>query len=126
MLEQCEESECQAALHEFSKESQCLLNEFKEILSESQKALKYIYRSKELLDDIEKTNRQTKDIMQKMDKHLLNEGQYLKKSNELLGYVDETLTNVLLAIRQNEYMQAYYPAQHGEPAKKVVGKWEKS
>jgi hypothetical protein len=29
--------------------------------------------------------------------------------------------NVLLAIRQNEYLQAWYPAQQGYPEMKVVG-----
>lgn len=118
--------ECKAALQDFSEESKGSINEFIEILDEAKKALKYIYRSKELLDDIEKTNKQTKEIMKKMDKHLLNENQYLKKSNELLGFVDETLSNVLLAIRQNEYLQAWYPAQQGETEKKVIGRWEKS
>jgi hypothetical protein len=32
----------------------------------------------------------------------------LKKSNE---NVDETVCNILLAIRQNEYLQAWYPEQ---------------
>lgn len=44
----------------------------------------------------------------------------VKKTNET---VDETLCNVLLAIRQNEYLQAWYPAQGKEPEKKVVGKY---
>lgn len=41
------------------------------------------------------------------------------KSNE---NVEETLGNVLLAIRQNEYLQAWHPEQHGYPAMKVTGK----
>jgi flagellar hook-basal body complex protein FliE len=36
---------------------------------------------------------------------------------------DETLCNVLLAIRQNEYLQAWYPPQRGNPEQKVVGKY---
>lgn len=35
---------------------------------------------------------------------------------------EETLCNVLLAIRQNEYLQAWYPAQHGFSEMKVTGK----
>lgn len=34
---------------------------------------------------------------------------------------EDTLCNVLLAIRQNEYLQAWYPEQHGQPEQKVVG-----
>lgn len=44
----------------------------------------------------------------------------VKKTNET---VEETLLNVLLAIRQNEYLQAWYPAQNGRPEQKVVGKY---
>ena len=36
--------------------------------------------------------------------------------------VEETVCNVLLAIRQNEYLQAYYPEQLGFKEMKVVGK----
>jgi hypothetical protein len=43
----------------------------------------------------------------------------LKASNE---NVEETLGNVLLAIKQNEFLQAWYPAQHGYPDLKVTGK----
>jgi len=43
----------------------------------------------------------------------------LQKSN---SNVEETLCNVLLAIRQNEYLQAWHPAQHGYPDMKVTGK----
>lgn len=35
--------------------------------------------------------------------------------------VNETLGAVLLAIRQNEYLQAYYPEQHGFKAGKYTG-----
>lgn len=42
----------------------------------------------------------------------------LKKSNET---VEETLLNVLLAIRQHESMKAWYPAQKGYEEMKVVG-----
>lgn len=46
---------------------------------------------------------------------------FLKEISRINGNVDETLGNVLLAIRQNEYLQAYYPAQNGFPELKVVG-----
>ena len=43
----------------------------------------------------------------------------LKDTNE---NVEETLGNVLLAIRQNEYLKAWHPAQHEYPEMKVTGK----
>ena len=52
----------------------------------------------------------------------------LKDHTDLLAEIcrkqslmDETAGNILLAIRQNEYLQAYYPAQHGFTEGNVVG-----
>lgn len=42
----------------------------------------------------------------------------IKSTNE---NVEDTLLNVLAAIRQNEYLQAWYPAQKGYPEMKVTG-----
>ena len=42
----------------------------------------------------------------------------VSKTNEC---VEESLCNVLLAIRQNEYLQAWYPEQSGFPEMKVTG-----
>ena len=42
----------------------------------------------------------------------------IKRAHEAL---EDTVLNILLAIRQNEYLQAWYPAQQGHPAQKVVG-----
>ena len=47
---------------------------------------------------------------------------FLQEISRTNTNVDETLGNVLLAIRQNEYLQAHYPAQLGYPEMKVVGK----
>lgn len=64
----------------------------------------------------------------KTDKELLKMHKQLLKYNEIIdavaktnACVDESLCNVLLAIRQNEYLQAYYPAQAGYPEMKVTG-----
>ena len=45
----------------------------------------------------------------------------LDRITEIHQIIEETLMNVLLAIRQNEYLQAWYPEQHGHPAMKVAG-----
>lgn len=45
----------------------------------------------------------------------------LKEIEEDIAIMEETMRNVLLAIRQNEYLQAWYPAQQGSPEMKVVG-----
>lgn len=41
-----------------------------------------------------------------------------KKTHESL---EDTVLNILLAIRQNEYLQAWYPAQNGYDQMKVIG-----
>jgi ElaB/YqjD/DUF883 family membrane-anchored ribosome-binding protein len=45
----------------------------------------------------------------------------LDVTRKVTSSCDDTLLNVLLAIRQNEYLQAYYPAQHGYPDMKITG-----
>lgn len=50
-----------------------------------------------------------------------------KKNNRFLEMsesVDVTLSNVLLAIKQNQFLQAWYPQQNGKHEKYVVGKYE--
>lgn len=56
----------------------------------------------------------TEKKFKKMEKILKS----MEKTNEING---ETMTNVLFAIQQNEFFQAYYPAQQGYPAMKVTG-----
>ena len=46
----------------------------------------------------------------------------LNKIMEVNKNVEEYIANLLLAINQNEYLQAWYPAQKGYPEMKVVGK----
>lgn len=53
---------------------------------------------------------------------LLKHEKYLKALKQSNENVEETLANVLLAIKQNEYLQAWYPAQLGYPEMKVTGK----
>jgi hypothetical protein len=67
--------------------------------------------------------------LEKFNKHLFEmrkllqaQEKSLEENNRVTQNVDESLGNVLLAIRQNEYLQAYYPAQLGFPEMKVTGK----
>lgn len=45
----------------------------------------------------------------------------LDVTRKVTASCDDTLLNVLLAIRQNEYLQAYYPEQHGYAEMKLTG-----
>ena len=49
------------------------------------------------------------------------QNQLLEATRKMTTSADDTLCNVLLAIRQNEYLQAYYPEQHGYPEMKLSG-----
>ncbi len=53
---------------------------------------------------------------------VLKHEKFLKELNKSNQNLEEALANVLLAIKQNEYLQAWYPAQHGYPDLKVTGK----
>lgn len=56
-----------------------------------------------------------------LTKTLMSYEQELKKITRINETIEQTLQNVLVAIRQNEYLQAYYPAQCGLPAMNVIG-----
>lgn len=62
-----------------------------------EKILKAIAKTNIIVLDIKKENSDTRKIVE--------EGRVLNEN------VDATLCNVLLAIRQNEYLQAWYPEQ---------------
>jgi len=57
------------------------------------------------------------ELMTQMKAH----NEFLRKLTEINANVEDTLMNVLLAIRQNEYLQAHYPAQCGAKEMMVVG-----
>lgn len=65
--------------------------------------------------------RKTKDHQKKVDKSLDNHQNRLTKIVSTMESIDEMMSLILVAIRQNEYLQAYYPAQHGHPAGKYAG-----
>ena len=46
----------------------------------------------------------------------------LTRISEANAEIELAISNMLLAIRQNEFLQAWFPAQKGYPAMKVVGK----
>jgi len=64
--------------------------------------------------DSNKANKLLVDSITKQEK-------LLKSVANISDNAEQTLLNVLLAIRQNEYLQAWYPAQEGEPETYVVG-----
>jgi hypothetical protein len=71
-------------------------------------------RTKEMLKSID----DLAVVILESNKSLQKSMDGMKRSHESL---DETVCNVLLAIRQNEYLQAWYPASKGHSEMKVIG-----
>lgn len=85
--------------------------------------------SKETNREVREMSQYLKDWIKIADNKLKNIDSklavYEKKMVELTKLndsIDETLGNVLLAIRQNEYLHAWYPEQQGHAEMKVVGR----
>lgn len=72
---------------------------------------------------LKQMNEKEEKILSKIKTVLVEHGKSLQECLQVMNNADETLCNVLFAIRQNEYLQAYYPAQNGQPAQNVVGKY---
>jgi len=77
---------------------------------------------KESLKEVKATIKKNASVANYIHGSLLKYEKSLKAIKETNDNVEETLGNVLLAIRQNEYLQAWHPEQLGYPAMKVTGK----
>ncbi len=91
-------------------------NLIKEMLRENQRFLTQYGQVQE--QKLSKLN----GCLLKVEKSLKKYDEALRLSQKQFEIVEETLCNVLLAIRQNEYLQAYYPESQGHPAGKYVGR----
>lgn len=94
-------SKCKTTFEEINRANRCSFDNMKRQFSS------LVRQNREILDLIKKTSHEQTQFLNS-----------LAKTNES---VSDTLLNVLLAIRQNEYLQAWYPAQHGFPEMKVSG-----
>ena len=70
---------------------------------------------------IERLCKDTKETFAAMLKTFCAHEDLLNNMLKKMDSMDEMMGLVLVAIRQNEYLQAYYPEQHGFPAGKYVG-----
>lgn len=84
-----------------------------------EKVLRKISETSRLCVKIENSLKLSK---RQIAEELQEQREFLTEITRLNANIDETLGNVLLAIRQNEYLQAHYPAQNGFPELKVVGR----
>lgn len=65
----------------------------------------------------------TQDFFKQMMEQLSSQTNILQKVVDINTNVEETLCNVLVAIRQNEYLQAWYPPQQGNSEQYVAGSY---
>jgi len=95
---------------------------FNLFLEKQETDAKYI---KDIFKDIKVKNgtfsRKVSNLILHLQKKVESHDKLLKEVITTIKVVDESLCNVLLAIRKNEYLQAHYPKQKGFPEMKVVG-----
>ena len=93
-----------------------------EIVSKLEKNLqKKIAEERVLLDRIlRECKTQTKNFSE-MIKIIKSYEEHVRKLTYTAECAEETLLNVLVAIRQNESLQAHVPAQHGYPEMQLAG-----
>lgn len=75
----------------------------------------------ERLERIEKTQRESFELFRDISLSMKKSHEFLASMTKVNEAVEDTLLNVLLAIRQNEFLHAWYPAQGGHQEQKVVG-----
>jgi hypothetical protein len=96
------------------------MQEFFEFFKEKQSQINAATKSclKNLQEASDKNSKQILELK----KMLSDYENRLIKITEINIAAEETLTNVLLAIRQCEFLQAWYPPQSGYPAMKITGR----
>lgn len=92
------------------------LNEKLEILVE-----KTIRLHEKMEHQMRQTNKQMSMLLSMVTEKFKNQNDSISKYASIAASTEDALLNVLLAIKQNEYLQAYYPEQLGYQAMKVVG-----
>ena len=71
--------------------------------------------------EVERCAKESCKLIREIHTILASYSDFFKEHQRLISNADETLGSVLLAIRQNEYLQAYYPEQNGFKAGKFIG-----
>ena len=89
------------------------------------KANRALQDSRILYEKLEKEMRDLKldsvTLLRTVTQKFTTQTQVIDDLRKITISTEDALLNVLLAIRQNEYLQAYYPEQHGYQSMKVTG-----
>ena len=76
---------------------------------------------KELRNCVLALVKKNNNMLTEMHRRVHDHEKLLKRIAYTNECVDESLCNVLMAIRQNEYLHAWYPAQKGHKEANIVG-----
>jgi len=99
-----------------------LEKELREAIKETYKVMANIRRDFEALKkEMCKHMKDADQTFALIKKQILAHSDQINNVTKTNQNVEETLGNVYLAIRQNEYLQAWYPEQHGFKAMNVIG-----
>lgn len=100
-------------------------NPTEKIIEQNSKALEYFKKADLFYEKAEREMRLMKEqniqLIKFMEQKFKEQEEMLATTKKVAEASEDTLLNVLLAIRQNEYLQAWYPPQHGFPEMKVAG-----
>ena len=105
----------QEKIAELLEKNQELHEKFNEMFKKT-----YLLHQK-MESEIREVKKETTSLLAMLTKRLNEQKEAISKSISVSENSEETLLNVLLAIRQNEYLQAWYPEQHGFPEMNVIG-----
>lgn len=105
-----------------------LMKKIDSFINRTERARKLVYRTQraslqKARGILAEMGKKEERILRKVDAALKRHEKILEKMLIVTDAAEETLCNVFLAIRQNEYLQTYYPAQNGLSEQKVVGKY---
>lgn len=86
----------------------------------------FLKQGKRMYKEVSVFLRKANKLMLEAKKDQRKQEDFLSKIAYTNENVEETLCNVLLAIRQCEFLKAWYPAQQGQKEQYVVGKYQES
>jgi len=85
------------------------------------KKYRSILKKGEVEDMLNKNLKECLSLFKEMSRVMKEHREFLERITEANEAAEDTLLNVLLAIRQNDYLQAWYPKQGNHAEMKVVG-----
>lgn len=104
------------------KATKTLEEQFASIEEKNEKSIKEVKDFlKSIKSTVESLIKKNNESMVEVFKMVQSHQKFLDEMQKSFDVVDETMGCILLAVRQNEYLQTWYPEQNGFPAMKACG-----